>query len=831
MNTPTPDPGSSSFGPYRLLRKLGEGGMGVVHQALDLRLERVVALKLLKGDSEEKRKALVAEAKTACQLQHPNIAVIFDAGDVDGTPFIAMEYVEGQNLAEEQGRQLPLPDLLAVATQVGKALAHAHQRGIVHRDIKPDNLVLTPEGVLKVLDFGVAKRGLMGDGGDHTAQAFTRVQETAQGISVGTPAYMSPEQAYGRLQGPSADQFSLGVVLFELAAGVHPFRKEALVETLHAIAREPHPDLGRLRPDLPAAFVSTVHRMLAKDALDRFPDLLKALEPLEALQADLATGRRPSPIRRERRRRSLLRGAALGLAGAGLLFGSFFLASRWRIVGTKSELPVVAVLPVELEGVPAELAWAGRSFQDAMGMGLLRQGGLLVLDRLRVSEALAAVGSGSLGKLEQELGAQLLVMGSLRSNGDRLRLTVRILKGERGEVVDQLQLQGTAQGLLDLEDELVRRLPALVGRRGASNEAGAVPRAHLAVTRERYTEALDLVMQGNQEALARAQRLFEAALAQEPEYAPARAGLAWALLERAHTGVHLGQAEAKAFGQGAVLEARRALTLDPKLPFAHRVLAAALHRQGDLAEAETAANRAVQLDPADFRAWIVLGDVHAHEADSAAHLEAARQYQRALDLRPGDWFAHFRLAVLQQNDGDLEEALRHADEARRLQPSAEYAHLTAALSALWLGRDGDARIRLEEGLKQVPGSRLLAATQAILAHGLGDDRLLRRGLDLLKGAWPAEHPISVLLAGLAEAKPEARWRAFLDAGRRGHWETRPLADRRTLSVNLYHMARIMARTGQRDLATDLLNEAERLHPGKRAVARRDPLLKALATPF
>lgn len=802
--------------------------MGVVHQALDLRLERVVALKLLKGDSEEKRKALVAEAKTACQLQHPNIAVIFDAGEVEGTPYIAMEFVEGRNLAEELGRQWSLAELLSVAIQAGKALAHAHQRGIVHRDIKPDNLVLTPEGVLKVLDFGVAKRGMMGEGGDHTAQAFTRVQETAQGISVGTPAYMSPEQAYGRLQGPSADQFSLGVVLFELAAGTHPFRKGSLVETLHAIAREPHPDLGGLRPDLPAAFVATVQKMLAKDALERFPDLLKAVEPLETLQADLATGRRLSPIRRERRRRSLFRGTALGLAGAGLLFGSFFLASRWRVVGAKTELPVVAVLPVELEGVPAELAWAGRSFQDAMGMGLLRQGGLLVLDRLRVSEALAAVGSGSLGKLERELGAQLLVMGSLRGSGDRLRLTVRILQGERGEVVDQLQLQGTAQGLLDLEDELVRRLPALVGRKGQSAEAGSVPRAHLAITRERYTEGLDLLLQGNQEALARAQGVFEAALAQEPDYAPGRAGLAWTFLERAHTGVHLGQAEAKAFGDRAVVEARRALALDPNLPFAHRVLAAALHRQGDIPEAEAAANRAVQLDPADFRAWIVLGDVHAHQADSAAHLEAARQYQRALDLRPRDWFAHFRLAVLQQNDGDLEEALRHADEARRLQPSAEYAHLTAALSALWLGRDGDARIRLEDGLKQVPSSRLLAATQAILAHGQGDNRLLRRDLDVLKGAWPADHPISVLLAGLGEKNPGVRWGAFLEAGRRTHWEARPLADRRTLSVNLYHMARILARAGSRELAQDLLKEAERLHPGKLAVARRDPLLQEFA---
>ncbi|MDP2876140.1 MAG: serine/threonine-protein kinase, partial [Holophaga sp.] len=187
---------NSLFGSYRLLELLGEGGMGRVWKAVDVRLERVVALKILKGDDEDRRRALIAEAKTACQLQHPNIAVVYEAGVVEGVPFIAMEYVEGQSLASSIGKPMGVAGLLNLAIQACKALHHAHSKGVIHRDIKPDNLVLTPDGVLKVLDFGVAKRNPL-PSTNATVQAFTLTHETEAGISVGTPAYMSPEQVFG----------------------------------------------------------------------------------------------------------------------------------------------------------------------------------------------------------------------------------------------------------------------------------------------------------------------------------------------------------------------------------------------------------------------------------------------------------------------------------------------------------------------------------------------------------------------------------------------------------------------------------------------------------
>lgn len=832
----TPDLAQPLFGSYRLLEPLGEGGMGRVWKAMDIRLERVVALKILKGDDDERRRALVAEAKTACQLQHPNIAVVYDAGELDGAPYIAMEYVEGANLAAEAGRSMPVGRLLAVAIQACKGLLHAHQKGVVHRDIKPDNLVLAPDGTLKILDFGVAKRGLFGSA-EATAQAFTLTRETEVGISVGTPSYMSPEQAYGQSQGPSADQFSLGVVLFELASGHHPFRKAAVVETLHAIAKDKAPDLGGLRRDLPRRFAEAVARMLAKDPAGRFPSLAEALEVFEGLELELASGRMPAPARRLP---ALPWGlVAGGLAGLGLLGGLLWM-KPWAGRAHPSEnaegmgrgRKVVAVLPVELEGVAPELAWTGRSLQDVMAMGLLRRRDLMVLDRVRVAEAVGSGGS-SLSRLQRELGAEFLVLGSLRASGERLRLSVRVVRGEQGEVVDQLQVQGDSKTLLDMEDELTQRLPALLGGSNGAPAAGPVPRAKLARTRELYTKGLDLIVQGNIRSFELARQLFEEALAGEPDYAPARAGLAWAILELGATGIHLGKADAGLNLDRAVEEGRKAVALDPGLAFAHRVLAEAYHRKGDFPNAHLEAQRSADLDPADFRALVTLGDAHAYEDGDAERAEARRHYQRAIELRPQDWFAHYRLAVLLQNEGELEEGLRHAEEARRLQPSADYPHLTAALCLLWLGRVDEARIRLEEGLVQNPQARLLILTAAGVAHRSGDRAAFARHHRAIRDAWPTGNPVRELLEGLAEdlagqrSAARDRYLAFLATARNRDWTGRPKGERRTTSVNLYHMAQAMALGGERDAARQLLEEAERLHPGKRKVASRDPLLRGL----
>ena len=274
--------------------------MGEVWKALDLRLEREVALKILKDADDVRRRALIGEAKLACQLNHPNIAHIYDAGEVDGLPYIAMELVEGRTLRALVGPPDGGAALHALARQAASALWHAHQKGIVHRDIKPENLLLTEDGQLKILDFGIARRGAddlpLGATSHHT----TLVERTAPGYSQGTPAYMSPEQANGQALTGQSDQFSLGVVLYELATGTHPFLRGSLVDTLYAVTRDEPRPLAEVRPDLPRTLQDAIHRLMSKRPQDRFPNLQTLWGGLTE-DIPTATVRHLKPVSRLRR--------------------------------------------------------------------------------------------------------------------------------------------------------------------------------------------------------------------------------------------------------------------------------------------------------------------------------------------------------------------------------------------------------------------------------------------------------------------------------------------------------------------------------------------------
>lgn len=831
------DPAPAQFGSYRLLERLGEGGMGVVWKAMDVRLERVVALKVMKGGEEATRKSLIQEAKTACQLNHPNIAIIYDAGEVDGAPYIAMELVEGQSLRGFNGRSVPEEDLREILTQAAAALQQAHAKGVIHRDIKPENLLITPEGTLKILDFGVAKRTLP-HARETTSSGFTVTEETGLGISVGTPAYMSPEQAYGLGLGPATDQFSLGTVIYEIATGRHPFRCETMLDTLHAVAKEVPADLRLLRPDLSPALVRIVARMMEKRPEHRFRSMQALLDGLRGDAMLASTGKvRTLPAPR-RVSPSLWRWA---LAGAGLAVTVGLGWFGWKAFGAIAAKPdlgrgkrVVAILPVEMLGVAPDQQWVGASLQDAMATSLLRRRDLLILDRMRITAAMAKIGNaqGRLDAVVKDLGADLLLLGTLRAAEGQYKLSLRVVQGRTGEMLNQLGVSGSSTDSLALEEELGRRLPPLLGEI-QSTAAGPVSKARRIRTRELYTKGVELMEIGKQTDTSQAVKLFEEALADEPAYAPARAGLSWALLDLSSRGTHLGLPEAKSLTDRAVAEARRAVADDPDLASGQRVLGQALVRLGDFAGARVVAEKAVALDPGDYRALVVLADSFAYSDEPDGHRIARTHYQRALELFPNDWWGNYRLAVLLQNDGELREAVRCADRARLLQPSAEYAHLTAGVCLTWLGDYAQATRRIEDGLRQAPGSGLLRATLAVLQYSAGDNDGFRASLAGLKERWPEEHAVSLLLKGIEfdlGGNRAGMRRTYLDFAAwsaRRSMESLSTGERRTSSVNCYQMARLLAMKGDLEGARALLAEAERLHAGKLDVAKRDAVLKQL----
>jgi serine/threonine protein kinase len=282
---------------YRIEAVLGQGGMGVVYRAHDLKLQRPVALKLLPAEvtgDPERRKRFFLEARAAARISHPAIAQVYDVDEHDGTIFIAMELVEGKTVQELIGsRELDLLGAIDITLQVASGLAKAHSAGIVHRDIKPANVIQTSDGHVKILDFGLAKlldpntTTLDPAGGAHDLSTLTQTQI---GAVKGTPAYMSPEQVKGVKADARSDLFSLGVMLFEMATGEVPFRRPTPVETMHALAFDDAPSMNSFRPNLPPDLQRIVSRCLKKSPEDRYPDARTLIEDLRVLRRETESG-------------------------------------------------------------------------------------------------------------------------------------------------------------------------------------------------------------------------------------------------------------------------------------------------------------------------------------------------------------------------------------------------------------------------------------------------------------------------------------------------------------------------------------------------------------
>jgi tRNA A-37 threonylcarbamoyl transferase component Bud32 len=281
---------------YEILDVLGKGGMGVVYRARDTRLGRHVALKLLSEryvTNQDLKQRFLREARAASAVNHPAIAQVYDVDEVDGKIFIAMELVEGKTVRELIGaRELDLQGALEIAVQVGDGLAKAHEAGIVHRDIKAENLMITRDGHAKILDFGLAKllgQVPAGDGLD-MSEMETVVNPTVVGAVLGTVAYMSPEQARGRQLDHRSDIFSMGIVLYEMVTGSLPFQGDTALDTMHAIAYEETRPVTTLRSNLPSSLQRVVGRCLRKKPEDRYEGTRQLVQDLKAVQREVETG-------------------------------------------------------------------------------------------------------------------------------------------------------------------------------------------------------------------------------------------------------------------------------------------------------------------------------------------------------------------------------------------------------------------------------------------------------------------------------------------------------------------------------------------------------------
>ena len=608
-------PGALIAGKYKIVEELGHGGMGIVYKAEDLKLKRSVALKFLPPhlmDSPELKERFLVEAQAAAALNHPNICVIHEVGEDEGRPYIAMEYVEGETL-RDRVRKGPLKpeEAVDIVSQVAAGLGEAHGKDIIHRDIKSANLMVTAKGQAKVMDFGLAKlRG---------GSSLTKSQTT-----IGTVAYMSPEQARGEELDQRTDIWSLGVVFYELLSGKLPFQGDHDQTIIFSILQKEPESLAKLRPGLAPELEHIVFQALTKKAADRY----RTMEELREDLAALAEGLKP-------------------------------LKAKARPAAIK-----IAVLPfVNLTGDPEQEYLSDGLTQEMITLlGRLHPGSLGVIARTSVMRYKRT--DTPIDQIGRELGVEYVLEGSARREGSRVRISADLI-----QVRDQTQLWGDAferemAGILALQNDVAREvakalaLKLLPDTQARLAQAPTVnPEAHDAYLRGSFHWTKSTPMD-----LDIAEKYLDLAIEKDPSYAPAYAGRAMVWMIRNQSGL----TPPDEAGPKAKAAALRAIELDGNSAGAYEALASVkMLIDWDWDGAAAGFRRALEINPNLPTAQAI----YAHLLLITGHAEEALAHsKRSVDLDPFNPLTHVWYSFLLYAQGRNEEALAAAREALRLQP-------------------------------------------------------------------------------------------------------------------------------------------------------------------
>ncbi len=687
------------IGRYEILDELGSGGMGVLLRARDPKLGREVAIKLLSdrlSTSSEHRLRFEQEAHAASLLGHPNIVTIYEIGDHGGLPFIAMELVAGRTLRAVMNEGFPtMRNLAAVAAQMAHGLAAAHERGITHRDLKPENVMVTAHGLVKILDFGLAK--LIQEPIDESQTTADYQIATQPGRVLGTVGYMSPEQARGLRVDYRSDQFSLGSILYEMLTGYRPFRGATPLDALTAVLREEPPDLAGVNPRAPEPLRWVVARCLAKNPEERYAATLDLAQELDSIrdhigEAGTVTAWTHPRTAVDARRSWLLAAGGLAIVAVGvtlvaLLAGGKDIPPRGPGIATQAKTQRIAVLPFrDLTGTDrGELV--GEGFAETVSARLSETGALAALP----TQALQAAAAESLQQA-LALGAEIVLSGSLQFEGDRVRATYSLIAAN-GRQILAASSEGTAGHLLELQDEVAGRAALALGL-SVARASSTAPSPGL--DQDRFLEALGHLRR--YENLASVEAAIEI-LEGLPESGAVTSALARAYLEkRTITGDPI-------WGERAIASSRRAVGLGPALGRVRETQGRVELLVGRPEAAEREFERALAAQPASVEAQLGLAQaLDAKQEDRLAEVA----YRRAVELQPGWWSTHSHLGVFFLRHGRFEEAAQSLREAIRLSPDNTRAIDNLAISYHYLGRYEEAVQEYERSIAIRPTSETLS---------------------------------------------------------------------------------------------------------------------------
>ncbi len=660
----------NEFGRYRVQGPLGAGGMGEVYLAEDRELGRRVAIKLLGGwlmQDEDGVTRFRREARTLASLNHPNIVTIYSVEHENGIDFLTMELVEGPSLGERiAAGPIPLPEALRIARQIADALGTAHASGVVHRDSKPANVKITSDGKVKVLDFGLAKRAVPAGVGDRSQEATLTRDPTVARAVLGTPSYMSPEQARGEPVDERADVWAFGCVLYEMLAGRRAFQGRTATDVLAAIIKD-EPRWDALPPSTPPSVRDSIRHCLEKDRAKRRDDMAGVSAALAefasgAIRSGALTGTSvAAPAARVAGRRRGTRAAVAALIVATVAIAGVGL---WKLVpgGSAGQtLKSIAVLPLTNDsGNPHD-----QYFADGMTDVLISNlGSIKSLDvTSRTSVMTYRGGSKSLRQVARELNVEAIVEGSALRSGDRARITARLIDARAWTIIWSETYERDMRDVMAIQGDVAR---AIAGRVQATLAPDVEQRLTARPMRSDvyvdYLKGRFFLYQSSPEALQKAEEFLDGALEKDPAFAPAHAGLADVYVVRSFSGV-VRPVEAL---ETAKRHAVRAIQLDERLADGHASLASI-----------------------SFQNW-----------DS---ISAEREFRRALELNPSDAVARINFAQLLAGLGRTEDGLRQGRRARELDPLSLPVHTAYASVLIGARRYDDAIAVCQEALRMNPG--------------------------------------------------------------------------------------------------------------------------------
>jgi TolB-like protein/Tfp pilus assembly protein PilF len=764
------------LGHYRIVEKLGEGGMGVVYLAHDTRLGRNVALKLLPKEALQNPDSLVRferEAKVVAALSHPNIVTLYAVEEEQNIRFLTMELVDGKTLDQLiPATGLDSIELLRLAVPLADAVAAAHQRGITHRDLKPGNVMVTRDGRVKVLDFGLAKLFA-----EDSTQLHGLPNETLtrEGRVVGTLAYMAPEQLQGKPLDARVDVFALGVVLFEMATGARPFQGQNSADLISAVLRDQPPQARRLKPDLPAGVGDVIMRCLEKAPDARYASAGEVRDALTQAQQQLAS---EEILRRANTRatawvplgRWLGAGRAWRWMAAAAGVGA--LAALGWLVAARPRAERAAPAPAAATGPPAIVVLPLRNYTgepeyfvdgvtDGVISALARISGVRVISR---QSAMHYKGSTKLlPEIAKELHVDYILEGSVERAEDRVALSVSLLRADPEEQLWSEKLERPAREVLALQAELARRVAGVTRVPMSAGES-----ARLASTRavspevyEFYLQGLFLTDQMTDEGIRRGQTYFERAIELDPAFAPAHAALADSFAIQGYLYADPNAARAK-----AETLARKAMELDPDSAEAHATLAYIRHFfLWDWSVAESEYRRAIELNPnyapARRRYWALLELLGRHQ-------EAGREIRRALEIDPLSPNTNANMGMHWIAGNELPRALEQLDAGLKYWPDDGATKLYRWWALELMGRPSAERRQALRAMLQTMGyAAALPAFDA--AQPLGDGPMFHAvALEMARLAQSQRVLPTVVAELFLLGGDEANALAWLERGARDH---------------------------------------------------------------